>query len=88
VAARGSPSGGGLDDGATPIPVELWELAVELAERHGVSRTSQALPVGYYALQARVAACGEYPDDSKSFLAGDCSAVTLSPKFVELPATT
>jgi hypothetical protein len=72
----------------TPIPVELWELAVELAERYGVSRTSQALPVGYYALQARVAACGQFSDDSKSVPAVDCSPVTLSPKFVELPAAT
>ncbi len=31
----------------TPIPVELSKLAVVLAERYGVSCTSQALPVGY-----------------------------------------
>ncbi len=72
----------------TPIPVELWELAVELAERYGVSRTSRALPDGYYALQARGAACGHFSDDSKSVPAVDCSPVTPSPKFVELPAAT
>ena len=30
------------------IPAALWDLAVELAARHGVSRTSQALRVDYY----------------------------------------
>lgn len=38
------------------IPTALWELAVKLAERHGVSRASQALRVGYYSLQDRVEA--------------------------------
>ena len=72
----------------TPIPVELWELAVQLAQRHGVSRTSQALPVGYYALQKLVAACGQSSSDSKNVPAVDSSPVTPSPKFVELPAAT
>ncbi len=72
----------------TPIPVELWELAVELAQRHRVSRTSQALPVGYYALQKLVADCGQSSEDAKGFPAVDSSPVTPSPKFVELPAAT
>ena len=72
----------------TPIPVELWELAVELAERYGVSRTSQALPVGYYALQERLVACGQSSDDSKNVPAVDSSPVMPSPKFVELPTAT
>ena len=71
-----------------PVPVKLRELAGEHAERFGLSRTSQALPVGYYALQARGADCGQTSDDSKSFSAGDCSPETPSPKFVELPAAT
>ena len=72
----------------TPIPVELWEMAAQLAQRHGVSRTAQALPVGYYALQKLVAACGQSPDDSKNVPAVNGSPVRLSPKFVELPAAT
>ncbi len=40
------------------IPVERWEPAVELARRHGFSRTSQALSFGYYARQERIAAAG------------------------------
>jgi hypothetical protein len=69
----------------TSIPVELWGLAVELAQRHGVSRTSQALPDGYYALQERVVACGQSLDDSKNVPAVDSPPVMPSPKFVELP---
>lgn len=38
------------------IPAALWELAVDLASRHGVSRTAQAVGVGYYSLQERLAA--------------------------------
>jgi hypothetical protein len=72
----------------TPSSVELWKLAVELAEHYGVSRNSQALPVGYYALQVRVAACGQSSDDSKTVPAGDCSPVEPLPKFVDLPAAT
>ena len=37
--------------------MELWGLAVELAERQGVSRISQTLLVGFYSLQEWVAAC-------------------------------
>ena len=47
------------------IPAGLWSLAVELAARHGVSRTARALGVGYYALQerweTRPAACAAEP---------------------------
>ena len=38
------------------IPAALWELAVDLASRHGLSRTAQAVGVGYYSLQEHVAA--------------------------------
>lgn len=37
------------------IPGRLWELAESLAKRHGVSATAQALKVGYYSLQDRLA---------------------------------
>lgn len=37
------------------IPAALWELAVDLAWRHGLSRTAQAVGVGYYSLQEHVA---------------------------------
>ena len=39
-----------------PLRGELGKLTVELAERYEVNRDSQALPVSYYAFQARNAA--------------------------------
>lgn len=35
------------------IPEPLWQLALELASRHGISRTASALRVGYYELKKR-----------------------------------
>ena len=37
------------------IPPELWALALELAGKHGVSKTSQVLHLDYYAVQRRLA---------------------------------
>lgn len=37
------------------IPDSLWNLAVELAQEYGVSRTATALKLGYYDLKKRVA---------------------------------
>ncbi|MBM3998452.1 MAG: hypothetical protein FJ297_02725 [Planctomycetes bacterium] len=62
------------------IPAALWELAVELAARHGVSRTSQALRVGYYSLQERVESRGRKLAHSSAVQQGK------SPTFVELSA--
>ena len=36
------------------IPQSLWRLAVALATRHGVGRTSGALGIDYYGLKERV----------------------------------
>ena len=57
------------------IPEELWLAAAELGHRHGVSRTSQALHLDYYALQRRMAG-GE----------GDVSGVAAGFVEVSLPA--
>ena len=62
----------------TRIPPTLWELAVKLAERHGVSRTAQALRVGYYSLLKRVEA-------RRSASATAAVEQTKSPTFVALP---
>ena len=35
------------------IPEELWTLAVDLADRHGVNRTAHALRLDYYNLKHR-----------------------------------
>ena len=37
------------------IPPVLWASALELARSHGVSKTSQALHLDYYAVQRRLA---------------------------------
>jgi hypothetical protein len=55
------------------IPQQLWELAVQLVNRHGVSRTASALRLDYYSLKKRVGAgVSRLPSDG--------------PTFVELPA--
>lgn len=57
----------------TRIPESLWKLALELAARHGVSRTAIALRVDYYALKKRLDA--QTPP----------RRVGSAPAFVELP---
>jgi hypothetical protein len=60
----------------TPIPDSLWAEAVELAGKHGVSRTARTLRVGYYALKERV--------ERTTAAAGDATAG--EPTFLELAA--
>jgi hypothetical protein len=36
------------------IPAALWRTATDLARSHGVSKTSQALHLDYYAVQRRL----------------------------------
>ena len=58
------------------IPKALWDLAVELAVAHGLSRTATTLKLGYYSLKKRLAeraSAGALPH----------SGVAL-PTFVEL----
>ncbi len=56
------------------IPASLWQLAVRLVRRHGLSRTATALGLDYYSLKKRVAAAARQPQSS-------------GPAFVELPAS-
>lgn len=41
-------------DLGTRIPDALWDAAVDVAQRHGVSRTAQTLKLGYDALKKRI----------------------------------
>jgi len=59
--------------GKSRIPETLWDVAVKMASKHGLSRTSIVLKVGYYSLKKRV----ERPDEPEE------SANTT---FIELPA--
>ena len=54
------------------LPQHLWDLAVRLVCRHGVSRTAAALGLDYYSLKKRVESAAREP-------------VSSSPAFVELP---
>ena len=74
-AARFSAWRRGRELGAR-IPESLWALAVELAARHGVSRTARTLGVGYYALQERLAT-----------RPAKCAAEPPPVTFVEFPTT-
>ena len=55
------------------IPQPLWDLAVRLVSRHGLSRTVTALSLDYYSLKKHVEAASQQPPSP-------------SPAFVELPA--
>jgi hypothetical protein len=55
------------------IPPQLWALAVQLVNRHGVSRTAAALGLDYYSLKKRAESAAREPASSR-------------PAFVELPA--
>jgi hypothetical protein len=55
------------------IPQQLWDLAVRLVNRHGVSRTAAALGLDYYSLKKRADSAAREP-------------VSSSPAFVQLPA--
>jgi hypothetical protein len=55
------------------IPQELWQLAVRLVSRYGLSRTASVLRLDYYSLKKRAeAVASESP--------------SRSPAFVELPS--
>jgi hypothetical protein len=58
--------------GGRRIPQPLWDLAVQLAGKHGVSRTAAALALDYYRLKERVEAAAPQPP-------------SRGPAFVELP---
>ena len=54
------------------IPQHLWALAVQLVNRHGVSRTAAVLGLDYYSLKKRAECAAREPASSR-------------PAFVELP---
>jgi hypothetical protein len=54
------------------IPQPLWNLAVQLANQHGVSRTATALGLDYHSLKKQAEAPAPQPP-------------SRSPAFVELP---
>jgi hypothetical protein len=59
--------------GGRRIPQPLWNLAVQLAGQHGVSRTATALGLDYYSLKKQAEAAAPQPPP-------------CGPAFVELPA--
>lgn len=63
------------------IPEEFWKPAVLLARRHGVSRTSTALRLGFRELKARVeAGAGKATrEERKGFVELTCGAGPLAP---------
>ena len=44
--------------GVSPIPQDLWALAVEVAREHGVNATAHVLHLNHTALKKRVQAAG------------------------------
>ena len=62
------------------IPEPLWNLAVALAAKYGVSRTATELAVGYYSLKKR---CEEEPSSPER----QSEDSTSSAGFIELPSS-
>ena len=63
------------------IPEALWEMAVKLAAKHGVHRTSRTLKLDYYSLKKRALAAAvrtETQDETR--------AEAKPSSFVELPS--
>jgi hypothetical protein len=58
--------------GGRRIPQPLWDLAVRLVSRYGISRTATALGLDYYSLKKLAQAAAQQPP-------------SRSPAFVELP---
>lgn len=64
--------------GRSRIPVRLWEMAVQLAGKHGVHRTAQVLNLRYYSLKKRVGAAERQQENRSEF-------VEISPAFASVP---
>jgi hypothetical protein len=62
----------GQRQGSRRIPQPLWDLAVRLVSKYGVSRTATALGLDYYSLKKQAEAADQQPP-------------SRSPAFVELP---
>jgi hypothetical protein len=54
------------------IPQPLWDLAVRLVSKYGISRTATALGLDYYSLKKQAGAAAQQPP-------------SRNPAFVELP---
>lgn len=67
------------------IPQRLWDLAIRLVNRHGVSRTATALGLDYYSLKERAEAGASAPQaHGSSFVELPASAVVGRQCLVEL----
>lgn len=62
------------------IPGPLWKAIVELARRHGVSRTARALRVDYYSIRKRL----EGTEPTLPAIGPRASGAASGARFVEL----
>ena len=74
---RNAPSGG-------RIPDALWNLAVDLAREHGLSRTASTLKLGYYELKKRVLERTSLAQAGPRGIAAD-AFVELNPAALAMP---
>lgn len=58
----------------SPIPVDLWASAADLARTYGLAKTARALRLNYYSLRERIEACDRQASRKMS----------ARPAFVEL----
>lgn len=53
------------------MPEALWQMAVELARKHGVSRIAEELGLGYTGLKSRLTTCSETIERGTEATGGD-----------------
>ena len=69
----------------SPIPQDLWALAVEVAREHGVNAAAHVLHLNHTALKKRVqAAGGSVRRPRATFVELPTPSPTLSPCTIEL----
>jgi hypothetical protein len=66
------------------MPDSLWNLAVDLAREHGLSRTAKTLKLGYDELRKRVAERDALAQPGPGVMAAD-GFVELNPAAVVMP---
>lgn len=66
------------------IPDSLWNLAVELAREHGLSRTATALKLGYYDLKKQVTERTDLTQPGPRGMAAE-TFVELNPAALAMP---
>jgi len=64
------------------MPEELWDLAVRLAQVHGLNPIARALVLDYYSLKKRLDTAGNAPESTPEFVEVDVASAGGSTECV------